>query len=172
MTTLIHALRKDNVSFATLLLEHGANINAASAAGQTPLTTAVAYNSHNVLRLLLNRRLEYSECPRLTGPHLLHIAALYADVETITTLTNAIHFHLEYDSSRAIGESISRLNERPDVTDKLVLVFDGLDDTVKRGSPSSGHHDALSLMESGLAYSDASISDSGVFEKISDPHRC
>ena len=170
MTALIHVSRNDKVSFATLLLEHGANINAASAAGQTPLTTAVAFNSHNVLRLLLNRWFEYSECPRLTGPHLLHIAALYADIETITILTNAIHFHLEHDSARAIGESISRLNERSDVTDKLVLAFDELVDFVKRGSPSFGHRDALSLMESGLAYSDPSISDSEVFEKISGPH--
>ena len=151
MTALIHASRKDNVSFATLLLEYGANINAASAAGQMPLTTAVAYNSHNVSRLLLDRWFEYSECPRFTGPHLLQVAALYADIETITILTNANHLHLEYDSSYARGESTSRLNERPDVTDKLVLAFDELIDTFKRGSPSFGYHDTLCLVESGLA---------------------
>ena len=153
MTALIHASRKDNVSFAMLLLEYGANINAASAAGQTPLTTAVVYNSHSVLRLLLDRWFEYSECPRLTCPHMLQIAALYADIETITILTNTNHFHLENDSSYALGDLMSRLRERPDATDKLVLAFDGLIDTFKRGSPSFGHHDTLSLMESGLAYS-------------------
>ena len=164
MTALIHASRKDNVSFATLLLEYGANINAASAAGQTPLTTAVAYNSHNVLRLLLDRWFEYSECPRLTGPHLLQIAALYADIETITILTDTNHFHLKYDSSYALGDFMSRLNERPDATDKLIHAFDGLIDIIKRGPPSPGRGDTLGLMESGLAYSDASDSDGDVFE--------
>ena len=172
MTALIHASRKDNTSFATLLLEYGANINAASAAGQTPLTTAVAYNSHNVLRLLLDRWFQYSGCPRLTGPHLLQIAALYADIESITILANANNFHLEYDFSCALGESMRRFNERPEVTDKLVLAFDGLIDTSKRGSPSLGYHDTLSRIESGLAYSDASISDSEVFGKISNPQEC
>ena len=164
MTALIHASRKDNVSFATLLLEYGANINAASAAGQTPLTTAVAYNSHNVLRLLLDRWFEYSECPRLTGPHLLQIAALYADIETITILTDTNHFHLKYDSSYALGDFMSRLSERPDATDKLILAFDRLIDIIKRGPPSPGRGDTLGLMESGLAYSDASDSDGDVFE--------
>ena len=171
-TALNHASRKDNVSFATLLLEHGAKVNAVSAAGQTPLTTAVAYNSHDFLRLLLDRWFEYSEYPRLTGPHLLQTAALYADIESITILTNTNHFHLEYDSSYALSESMNRLNERPDVTDKLVLAFDGFIGTFKHGSPSFGYHDTLSLMESGLSYSDASISHSEVFRKISSPHKC
>ena len=151
MTALIHASRKDNASFATLLLEYGANINAASAAGQTPLTTAVAYNSHSVLRLLLDRWFEYSICPRLTGPHLLQTAALYANMEIIMILTNANHLHLEYDSSYALGDLMSRLRERPDVTDKLILAFDELFVMITRAPPSPSHHDTLDLMECGLA---------------------
>ncbi|KAI3129366.1 hypothetical protein CBS147325_9606 [Penicillium roqueforti] len=46
-----------------LLLEYGANINSVSADGSTPLTTAIIYNSHNVLRLFLDRWHEYSICP-------------------------------------------------------------------------------------------------------------
>ena len=164
MIALIHASRKDNVSFATLLLEYGANINAASAAGQTPLTTAVAYNSHSVLRLLLDRWFEHSECPRLTGPHLFQIAALYADIETITILTDTNHFHLKYDSSYALGDFMSRLSERPDATDKLILAFDGFIDIIKRGPPTPGRGDTLGLMKSSLAYSDAGDSDGDMFE--------
>lgn len=164
MTGLIHAARRDNTSFATLLLEYGANINATSAAGQTPLTTAVAYNSHNVLRLLLDRWFEYSECPRLTGPHLLQIVALYADIETISILTDTDHLHLKYDSSYALGDFVSRLSERPDATEKLILAFDGLMGVIKLGPALPGHHGIEDLMESGLAYSDASDSDNEVFE--------
>lgn len=164
MTGLIHAARRDNASFATLLLEYGANINATSAAGQTPLTTAVAYNSHNILRLLLDRWFEYSECPRLTGPHLLHIVALYADIETISILINTDHFHLKYDSSYALGDFASRLSERSDATEKLILAFEELLLVIKLGPALSGHHGAEDLMEPGLARSDAGDSDSEIFE--------
>ena len=164
MTGLIHAARRDNASFATLLLEYGANINSTSSAGQTPLTTAVAYNSHNVLRLLLDRWFEYSECPRLTGPHLLQIVALYADIETISILTKTDHFHLKYDSSYALGGFASRLSERPDATEKLILAFEELLGVIKLGPALLGHPGAEDLMESGLALSDASDSDNEVFE--------
>jgi ankyrin repeat protein len=86
ITSLIHAARTDKASFAMLLLEYGANLNANSTLGQTPLTTAIAYNSHNVLELLLHQRFEYSVCPRPKGPHLLQIAALYADIKSINIL--------------------------------------------------------------------------------------
>ncbi|MCJ1322549.1 hypothetical protein MMC15_007898 [Xylographa vitiligo] len=92
---LIYIARTDNVSFALLLLEYGANINAFSSTGQTPLTTAITFNSHKVLQLLLDRWFEYSECPRLKGPHLLPIVALYADLWSIGILTATDHFKLK-----------------------------------------------------------------------------
>ncbi|EEP77276.1 predicted protein [Uncinocarpus reesii 1704] len=76
-TPLIHAAQTDNSSFAMLLLEYGADINAATDTGSTALTTAITYNSHNVLRLILDRWQEYSSCPRLKGPNLLQLTALY-----------------------------------------------------------------------------------------------
>jgi ankyrin repeat protein len=48
-TPLIYVSRTDNASFATLLLEYSADINAANITLYTPLTTAITYNSHNVL---------------------------------------------------------------------------------------------------------------------------
>ena len=164
MTALIHASRRDKASFATLLLEYGANINATSASGQTPLTTAVAYNSHNVLRLLLDRWFEYSECPRLTGPHLLQIVSLYADIETISILTKTDHLRLKYDSSYTLGDFRSRLNERPDAIEKLILAFDELMGVIMQEPALPGHRGTPRLMESGLAHPDTSDSESEVFE--------
>ena len=164
MTGLIHAARRDNASFGILLLEYGANINAVSAAGQTPLTTAVAYNSHNILRLLLDRWFEYSECPRLTGPHLLQIVALYADVETISILINTDHFHLKYDSSYALGDFARRLSERSDATEKLILAFEELLLVIKSEPALSSHHGAEDLVEPGLARSDTGDPDEEIFE--------
>lgn len=151
MTPLIHATRRDLASFAALLLEYGANINAINTAGQTPLTVAVAYNSHNVLRLLLDRWFEYNECPRLTGPHLLQITALHADSETITILMSTDHLRLKYDSAYSIGDFTSRLSERPDADEKLIFAFEELIGIIKQESAVSNHHDAFSLMETGLA---------------------
>ncbi len=165
MTALIHASRRNNANFAALLLEYGANINATSIVGQTPLTTAVVYNSHNVLRLLLERWSEYSVCPRLTGPHLLQVVALYADVETIHILMNTDHLRLKYDCNYALGDFISRLNERPDATEKLVSAFEELLSVIKEGPAKSRHHHGFDdLMESGLMSADASDSESDNFE--------
>lgn len=158
MTALIHASRRDIVAFATLLLEYGADINATSAAGQTPLSTAVAYNSHNVLQLLLERWFEYSECPRLKGPHLLQLVAIYADIRTMAILTATDHLHLKYDQEYVLGDFISRLNARPDATEKLIAAFDELLSVLKQG-PVSPHQGTESRLESGLLGADESNSD-------------
>ncbi|KGO77701.1 hypothetical protein PITC_010650 [Penicillium italicum] len=125
-TALVHAGRTDNASFAMLLLEYGADINAISADGSTPLTTAITYNSHNVLRLILDRWHEYSVCPRLKGPNLLQIAALYADPQTLRILAATDHFRMKYDNQYTLGDFGNRLRQRPDLTDDLALSFDDL----------------------------------------------
>ncbi|KAI9780713.1 MAG: hypothetical protein M1816_002762 [Peltula sp. TS41687] len=147
-TSLIHAARTDNASYAMLLLEYGANINAISTAGQTPLTTAITYNSHNVLQLLLDRWFEYSECPRLKGPHLLETVAFYADLKTITILTATDHFKLKYDKSYVLGDCTSQLRSRFDSTEKLIMAFDDLLSVINQNPEST--KSAEDLMESGL----------------------
>ncbi|KAK2882614.1 hypothetical protein FQN49_000186 [Arthroderma sp. PD_2] len=130
-TTLIHAARTDNASFALLFLEYGANINYVSATGAyTPLTTAITYNSHNVLRLILDRWHEYSDCPRLKAPNLLQAAALYADVETIQILANMDHLRSRQDKEYAIGDFSGRLHQRPDLTEELTRAFGQLLDAI------------------------------------------
>lgn len=148
ITSLIHAARTDNASFAMLLLEYGADINATSTLGQTPLTTAIAYNSHDVLQLLLDRWFEYSACPRLKGPHLLQIAALYADIKTVHILTTTNHFKLKYDRSYLAGDFATRLRQRSDVTEKLVGAFEELISIIDK--EPDDRKDMQSLMESGL----------------------
>ncbi|KAL3456695.1 ankyrin repeat-containing domain protein [Aspergillus heterothallicus] len=122
-TSLIHVARTDNVSPTVLLLEYGANINATSASNQTPLITAIINNSHRVLKLLLDRWMEYSECPRLKEPNLLEVAALYGDQQTLRILAGADHFRLKCDHVWGIGNFMERLKERHDVSEKLVLAF-------------------------------------------------
>ncbi|KAL6900449.1 ankyrin repeat-containing protein [Trichoderma evansii] len=125
-TALFHAAQKDDASLAILLLEYGAEINMSSSTGDTPLTTAITHNSHHVLQLFLERWHEYSECPRLKGPHLLNITALYANLKTIYILANTDHFRLKYDENYALGDFRKTLHDRKDATDKLNFAFDEL----------------------------------------------
>ncbi|KAL8715008.1 MAG: hypothetical protein Q9220_000965 [cf. Caloplaca sp. 1 TL-2023] len=154
MTALIHASRRDMAGFALLLLEYGANINAISVTGQTPLTTTIIYNSHNMLKLLLDRWFEYTECPRLRGPDLLQIVALYADVETMSILSATDHLLLKYDKNYGISDFMRRLKPRPDATEKLIAAFEELLDVIKKDSNSN--QGAEKLMQSGLATADPS----------------
>jgi hypothetical protein len=98
--------------------------------------------------LLLDRWFEYSECPRLKGPHLLEMAATYADVETINILTNTNHFMLKYDQSYAAGDFAKQLRERSDATEKLITAFESLLDVICKDPYLGGS--TPSLMEAGL----------------------
>ncbi|KAK7521455.1 ankyrin repeat-containing domain protein [Phyllosticta citriasiana] len=150
LTPLIHAARNDNASFASLLLEYGADINAASSTGATPLTTAITHNSHNVLRLVLDRWHEYSDCPRLKGPHLLPIAATYADNVTLHILAETDHLKLRHDRNYAVGDFTSRLRQRPDYSEKLAGAFDALLDVINWSPPKFERRCPESLLELGL----------------------
>ncbi|KAK7529920.1 ankyrin repeat-containing domain protein [Phyllosticta citribraziliensis] len=150
LTSLIHAARNDNASFASLLLEYGADINAASTTGATPLTTAITHNSHNVLRLVLDRWHEYSDCPRLRGPHLLPIAATYADMGTLQILAETDHLKLRHDRNYAVGDFASRLRQRPDFSEKLAMAFDTLLDVINWSPPKFERKCPESLLEMGV----------------------
>jgi hypothetical protein len=130
ITPLIHVARRDNVSFAQILLEYGAEINSMSSAQQTPLTIAITHNSHKVLRLLLDRWYEYSECPRLKGPHMLPLVAAFADLETIQILTATDHLKLKYDPTYKVENYLNALRARYDCDEKLDLAFRDLLDVL------------------------------------------
>ncbi|KAI9772906.1 MAG: hypothetical protein M1840_008788 [Geoglossum simile] len=166
-TSLIHVARTDNIKFAMLLLEYGADINAPSITGLTPLTTAITYNSHSVLRLLLDRWVEYSICPRLQGPNLLETAALFADVETLKILTATDHFKLNYDKDYILANYGDRLLERFDVTDELIKAFQDLVSIISTGPEMA--ESAECLLEAGLLrpYRDSPCERTGS-EKSSD----
>lgn len=67
LTALHSVARSQNVDCALLLLEYGADLNAISSNGITPLTTAISYNNHPVLRLFIDRCYEYVTTIRLYG---------------------------------------------------------------------------------------------------------
>jgi ankyrin repeat protein len=147
VTPLLHVARGNSASHAMLLLEYGADINVTSKDGRTALTTAIIYNNHNVLQLLLDRWYEYSECPRLKGPHLLSLVAQYADLQTISILASTSHLKLKFDKDYVLGDFSARLRQRIDVTEKLTEAFEDLVSLISQGSAQS--ESTESRMESG-----------------------
>ncbi len=67
LTALHSVARTQNIDCALLLLEFGANLNAMSRNGGTPLTTAIVHNNHPVLKLFVDRGYEYLTTLRLQG---------------------------------------------------------------------------------------------------------
>ena len=169
-TALIHASQTNNIRFAVLLLDYNADLNASNINHQTPLTTAIMYNSHQVLELFLVHWEEFSTCPRLKGPNLLEITALYADVETVKILAETNHFKLMYDANYSLRDFAKRLTERADVTDELIRAFDKLllvlnENPVRPKSRES-------LMEKGLLEQPSALATLYEREKIAaDAHQ-
>lgn len=170
-TALIHAARTDNSSFAMLLLEYGADINATATGGSTPLTTTITYNSHNVLRLILDRWHEYSSCPRLKSPELLNTVAQYADIETLHILSATNHLRLSYDKRYTLADFEDLLHARPDLTDKLTVAFDELL-SILNHVPDS-REGTESLLESGFfsCFTSPVMDTDKVEEEYSDGYR-
>jgi ankyrin repeat protein len=166
-TPLIHVSRTDNASFATLLLEYGADINAADITSHTPLTTAITYNSHNVLQLLLDRWFEYSSCPRLRGHHLLETAAVFADLETLKILVATDHFRLKYDKDYILADCAIRVQDRYDVDDQILAAFKDLVSVIS-DIPEMAES-GLSRLEAGLLmYKDSPLVKNGMSGRWSD----
>ncbi|KAL8873044.1 MAG: hypothetical protein Q9198_007092 [Flavoplaca austrocitrina] len=107
---------------------------------QTPLYRKVF--DHKVLQLLLDRWFEYSECPGLKGTHLLQIAAMYADIETIQILKSTDHFALHYDRSYIAADFATLLHKRWDANENLVTAFEELVRLIDR-QPPDGEVDRL-----------------------------
>ncbi|KAF4556922.1 Ankyrin repeat-containing protein 36 [Elsinoe fawcettii] len=135
VTPLLHVARNQGAAHAILLLGAGANINAMAKDGRTPLTTAIMYNNHDVLQLLLDRWYEYSECPRLRGPNLLDLAARYADLRTLRILSEASHFRLRCDGSYVLERCMETFRARTDVSDETEEAFVYLLEVLQRAQP-------------------------------------
>ena len=67
LTALHSVARTHNIECALLLLEYGANLNAMSTNGRTPLMTAIVHNNHPVLRLFVGRCYDYMTTARFNG---------------------------------------------------------------------------------------------------------
>ncbi|RYP10624.1 hypothetical protein DL765_008049 [Monosporascus sp. GIB2] len=101
---LSNAAAQGHTTCVELLLEAQADPDPPLPEGETPLTTAIECNSHNTLRLYLDRWSEYTVCSRLKGPNHLEVAALYGDCETLAILASADHLRSKPDQHYALAD--------------------------------------------------------------------
>jgi hypothetical protein len=81
-TALQAVIKAQNVECANILLTHGADLGYISKNGHSALTTAIIYNSHAVLKLLL----DWYYTNHTEGVELLPVIAGSADAETMSIL--------------------------------------------------------------------------------------
>lgn len=171
-TALIGTARRRTAAHAVLLMEHGANLNAVDNNGKTALTTAIMYNNHEVLWVLLDKWDKYGTCPRLAGPGLLNVAADFADLETISILSQSEHLKLRGDRGYVLAaRAAERVRQRPNVSEDLIVAFEELLSLISEEEEfTRSEKSEDSLLECGLLRRDissSSVSDS-VFEDALD----
>ena len=95
-----------------LLLEKGANINAASKTGSTSLMLGVRHNSHDALRLLLREEAFEYDGENIKGRSVLDYAALHGDIDTIHILQTSPRMKtVDLNGSRALNYAKWRIDD-------------------------------------------------------------
>ncbi len=104
-TPLHIAARNEHPEQVTFLLQKGASINCSDSRGMTAFHSAIMENSAAVLKTLLNNPgLEY-ERKQDDGSTAIHMAAQYADVETLNILQAANLSNIDLDTVDAFGNT-------------------------------------------------------------------
>ncbi|KAI1680253.1 Ankyrin repeat protein [Pyrenophora tritici-repentis] len=120
--TALHTVASmQNVECAEILLTYGADIGCISSNGHSPLTTAVIYNNHAVLKLFIDR----CATSRLDRLQLLPMIAEAADAKTMSILATSdlLRQTLNEDNFAACRET---LRSRTDYHEALGDAFENL----------------------------------------------
>ncbi|KAK0623417.1 ankyrin repeat-containing domain protein [Immersiella caudata] len=127
-TGLMYAV--SSVDVARFLLDHGADVNHRSPDDDTPLSLAMIYRSHDGLRLLLERGVDYSTIDHTDGSTVLHFAAV-SDAETMSILGTHGLRGLDLSLKNKAGQTARQCFEaRSDIDKGLREAFEMLLDSV------------------------------------------
>lgn len=121
-TALQAAASMQNVECADILLTNGADLGYISSNGHSPLTTAIIYNNHDVLKLFIDR----CDTSRLKGLQLLPILAESADAETMSILASSDLLKQTLLNQDGFAAGRETLRSRTDYDEELGNVFEEL----------------------------------------------
>lgn len=121
-TALLTVASMQNVECADILLTYSADPGYISSNGQSPLTMAMIYNNHAVLKLFIDR----CDTSRLKGVQLLFILAESADAETMSILASSdlLKYRLWNGDEFAAGREV--LRSRIDYDEELGNAYEEL----------------------------------------------
>jgi ankyrin repeat protein len=103
-TPLVGAAITNRYEIGAYLLSHGADMHYGGANNDSPLFQSFFHNSHEFLRMLLDKGAEHTGVNK-AGSTILHAAALEADVKTIEILSSAGLQGLSVDSVDKHGKT-------------------------------------------------------------------
>ena len=116
----------DHAKSAFLLLAHGADIESRENEGMTPLIRAIRWNSHGVLRLLLEWHANHT-ATTLKGDTILHVAARNADIETIRMLAETELLGIDTTAKNLDGATaMNVMKGRTDVSAEIESALEDL----------------------------------------------
>ncbi|KAI9848061.1 MAG: hypothetical protein M1837_001163 [Sclerophora amabilis] len=147
-TALQAVASMQNVECADILLTCGADLGYISNNGHSPLTTAIIYNNHTVLKLFIDR----CHISRLKGPQLLPIIAESADAETMSILASSdLPQKLTLLNGDGFALGRDTLRSRTDYDEKLGNAFEGLFSDARAIEEAAAFRMADDGIESGLS---------------------
>ncbi|GFF56429.1 hypothetical protein IFM46972_10511 [Aspergillus udagawae] len=167
LTSLHSVARTQNVDCIAVLLRFGADLDAISNDGWTPLTTAIVYNNHQVLQCFVDHCYEYVMTAHLRGTQLLPIVAEHADIETMLILASSHILKLPSEiEDEGITASRHNLQQRWDYDERLSEAFEELITIAQAEDVDVGSIDTI--MESGLFVSARSSFHSELAEAVAE----
>jgi ankyrin repeat protein len=117
-----------DVECADILLSHGADLGSISSNGHSPLTTAITYNNHAMLKLFINR----CDTSHQKGLQLLPIIAKSADPRTMSILASSDFLRQTLPNWDFFSTGRETLRSRTDYDEKLGYAFEDLCRQVQR----------------------------------------
>ena len=130
-TPLSEAASRNNVKIGTYLLSLGANMYIRNSRGETPLFRTIIGGNHEFLDLLLQNG---DDCRNVTvhGATVLHYAAQYGDIKTVSILTCAGLRGIKPDALDFEGRTATQiLEQRFMAEDGLKEAFESLLESIR-----------------------------------------
>ena len=139
---LFYPAMKSNIAAVEALLDFGSDINLPDNYGDTALHTAIWLRSYKVEKMLLQRGASYTQL-NFSGQNVLHITALYGDLQSIQILVEAGLRDIDTELVAKDGSTAPQIAQRRlDKPNGFVEQFDKLLDGIRERNATKAQNKA------------------------------